>query len=78
MSVIVRREGGTRLEAERRMLKLYGDEYTRLARTRGHVEAVRSLVKRHKNRYNNLVRELRDGHEVAQPATRPAAATTAA
>ena len=78
MSVIVRREGGTRLEAERRLLKLYRDEYTRLTRARGHVEAVRSLVKRHKNRYNILVRELREGREVVQPATRPAAASTAA
>jgi hypothetical protein len=58
--MLVKGEGLTRLEAERRLVKRYKDEYERLARRRGHVHALQSLVKAHKNRYNTLVREARE------------------
>ena len=58
--MVVKGEGLTRLEAERRLVKLYKDEYERLERRRGHVDAMRSLVRAHKNRYNTLVRKVHD------------------
>ena len=58
--MLVKGEGLTRLEAERRLVKHYKAEYERLIRRRGHVDALRSLVRNHKNRYNTLVREARE------------------
>jgi hypothetical protein len=65
--MVVKGEGLTRLEAERRLVKLYRDEYERLTRRRGHVDALRSMVKTHKSRYNALLREVRDRRELTRP-----------
>ena len=66
--MLVKGEGLTRLEAERRLVKHYKAEYERLAKRRGHVDALRSLVRSHKGRYNTLVREAR---EVRRPVAPP-------
>ncbi len=66
--MLVKGEGLTRLEAERRLVKHYKAEYERLAKRRGHVDALRSLVRNHKGRYNTLVREAR---EVRRPVAPP-------
>jgi hypothetical protein len=66
--MVVKGEGLNRLEAERRLVKRYKAEYERLAGRRGHVDALRSMVNTHKNRYNDLIREVRQERELARPA----------
>ena len=48
------------LKDERALVKAYRQDYERLSSRRGHVEAVRSLVKAHKRRYDTIVREIRE------------------
>jgi hypothetical protein len=57
--MLVKKEGLNRLLAERRLMALYRREYQRLAHRHGHVEALRSLVKSHKDRYDAIVRQFR-------------------
>jgi hypothetical protein len=57
--VVVRGEALVRLEAERRLLKLYKAEYQGLNRRVGHVGALCSLVKDYKESYNGLLRQVR-------------------
>ena len=66
--MVVKGEGLTRLEAERRLVKLYKQEYERVARESGHVDALRSLVRDHKERYNTVVRQVREERELPRPA----------
>jgi hypothetical protein len=68
VSMVVKGEGLTRLEAERRLVKLYRNEYEKVVRRHGHVEALRSLVKDHKERYNTVVRQVREERELPRPA----------
>jgi hypothetical protein len=68
VSMVVKGEGLTRLEAERRLVGLYKKEYDRLARREGHVDALRSLVRDHKDRYNTVVRQVREERELPRPA----------
>lgn len=65
--MIVKGEGLTRLQAERRFVSLYKREYERLAGRRGHVDALRSMVKTHKTRYNEVVREIRESRDPGSP-----------
>jgi hypothetical protein len=68
VSMVVKGEGLTRLEAERRLVRLYKQEYERVARKHGHVDALRSLVRDHKERYNTVVRQVREERELPRPA----------
>ncbi len=68
VSMVVKGEGLTRLEAERRLVRLYKKEYDRLAGRDGHVDALRSLVRDHKERYNTVVRQVREERELPRPA----------
>ena len=61
--MVVRGEALVRLEAERRLLKLYKAEYQGLTRRMGHVGALCSLVKDYKESYNGLLREIRAERE---------------
>jgi hypothetical protein len=62
-AVVVRGEALVRLEAERRMLKIYKSEYQGLTRRVGHVGALCSLVKDYKESYNALLRQVRAERE---------------
>jgi hypothetical protein len=69
--MIVKGEGRIRVEAEHRLVKRYRAEYDRLARRRGHVDALRSLVKSHKEPYNQLVRDVREARGASTGPPRP-------
>ncbi len=69
--MVVKGEGLSRLQAERKLVKLYKDEYEGLAKRRGHIRALQSLVKSHKNRYNAIVREVRERRRTWQPTPAP-------
>jgi hypothetical protein len=65
-------EARARLQAETRLLSKHREEYRRMAKKKGHVHAVRALVKAHKPEYDRRVQEAvsrnREASERAQPA----------
>jgi hypothetical protein len=65
--MLVKGEGLIRLEAERRFIRRYAREYERLAKRRGHVEAMRQLVEAHHVRYNEMAREAREEQARRRP-----------
>jgi hypothetical protein len=52
-----RMEGRARLEAEKMLLKRYDAEYRRVAKNRGHIEAVKALVRSHGRIYSEMIRQ---------------------
>lgn len=77
--MLVKGEGLIRLEAERRLIRMFATEYERLAKRHGHVEAMRRLVEAHKTRYNEVTRDSREdqGRQRRLPAAEPQAAPAA-
>jgi hypothetical protein len=65
-------EARARLQAETKLLTRHREEYRRMAKKKGHVAAVRDLVKAHKPEYDRRVQEAvirnRGASDRAQPA----------
>jgi hypothetical protein len=76
--MLARGEALARLQAERGLVKRYKKEYERLVGRRGHVDALRSLVKAHKNAYNELVRQVREELQESSAAAETKTTTRAA
>lgn len=76
--------GLARLRAEARLIRRYPHEYRRLLPLRGHVEAIQSLVRRHRRQYDGYLLEAaieQDrlfGRGVASPGRSPGNRTPAA
>jgi hypothetical protein len=67
-AMIVKGEALVRLEAERRLLNAYANEYERLLKRTDHVRAVRALVKSHKVAYGAALAEARTWAIPVKPA----------